>query len=86
MNITWESPAPRRGRPPRTKYYEIAEELKKNPGEWALVGEDMSISTGNHISSGRIKAFQPAGEFEGTIRGIKGSRAEKVYARYVGTA
>ena len=86
MSVVWEKPSPRRGRPPLTEYYELAEELKKHPGEWALVGENMSISTGNHISSGRIKAFQPAGEFEGTIRGQVNGRAEKVYARYVGNA
>jgi len=84
METIWEKPTPRLGRPPSANYSALAEELKKNPGEWALVGENLSISIGSHISSGRIKAFQPAGAFEGTIRGVEGSRAKKIYARYVG--
>ena len=84
MDTVWEKPSAKAGRPPSVNYNKLAEDLKKNPGEWALVGENLSISIGSHITSGRIKAFQPAGEFEGTIRGSKGSRAEKTFARYVG--
>lgn len=84
MTTVWEKPTPRRGRPPSVNYSALAEDLKKNPGEWALVGENLSVSIGSHISSGRIKAFQPAGTFEGVIRGSKDGRAEKVFARYVG--
>lgn len=86
MDTIWEKPAPRRGRPPSANYNALAEDLKKHPGEWALVGENLSISIGSHISSGRIKAFQPAGAYEGAIRGSSNGRAEKVFARYVGNA
>lgn len=83
--MKWENPAPEtRGRKPLVKYEVIAEELKRRPGEWALVGENLAMSLGSHISIGRIKAFQPAGAFEGTIRGQENGRALKVYARYVG--
>lgn len=83
-NMKWETPKPTRGRKPLVDYAGIADELKKNPGEWAVVGENMPISLGSNISSGRIKAFQPAGAFEGTIRGQSNGRAVKVFARFVG--
>ena len=85
MATVWETPSAERiGRPPSADYRALAEDLKKNPGKWALVGENMSVSIGSHISSGRIKAFQPAGTFEGVVRGTKNGRAEKVFARYIG--
>ena len=84
MGTVWESPSnTHMGRPPSADYSELAEELRRHPGQWALVGENLSVSIGSHISSGRIKAFQPAGSFEGAVRGSKNGRAQKVFARYV---
>lgn len=85
MVTKWEAPKrSQAGRPPSADYETLAEDLRKNRGKWALVGENMSVSIGSHISSGRIHAFRPAGAFEGAIRGKNGSRAQKVFARYVG--
>lgn len=81
----WETPETQRlGRPPSANYEKLAADLRANPGAWALVGENLSVSIGSHITSGRIKAFQPAGSFEGAVRGSKNGRAEKVFARFIG--
>lgn len=52
--------------------------LRERPGSWAVVAEDVAASTG-----GRLKKDYP--EYEFTNRGIRNNRAEKLYARYVGT-
>lgn len=78
-------PTAKRGRKGLLDWDNIAENLKANKGEWFEIGNDLPISTGSHITSGRLNAFRPAGHFEGTIRGKKDGRAVTVYARYVGT-
>ena len=85
--LTWEEP-PVKGRN-RHDWNTIAASLKANPNKWAVVAEDVSASTGTHIRHGRLTAFAPEGTFEARVSGAKadnGGRAEKIYARYVGTA
>lgn len=85
--LTWEEP-PVKGRN-RNDWDTIAASLKANPNKWAVVAENVSASTGTHIRHGRLTAFAPEGTFEARVSGAKadnGGRAEKIYARYVGTA
>ena len=85
--LTWEEP-PVKGRN-RNDWDAIAASLKANPNRWAVVAENVSASTGTHIRHGRLTAFAPEGAFEARVSGAKadnGGRAEKIYARYVGTA
>lgn len=85
--LTWEEP-PVKGRN-RNDWESIAASLKANPNKWAVVAENVSASTGTHIRHGRLTAFAPEGTFEARVSGAKadnGGRAEKIYARYVGTA
>jgi hypothetical protein len=85
--LTWEEP-PVKGRN-RNDWNTIAASLKANPNKWAVVAENVSASTGTHIRHGRLTAFAPEGTFEARVSGAKadnGGRAEKIYARYVGTA
>lgn len=85
--LTWEEP-PVKGRN-RNDWDSIAASLKANPNKWAVVAENVSASTGTHIRHGRLTAFAPEGTFEARVSGAKadnGGRAEKIYARYVGTA
>lgn len=85
--LTWEEP-PVKGRN-RNDWESIAASLKANPNKWAVVAENVSASTGTHIRHGRLTAFAPEGAFEARVSGAKadnGGRAEKIYARYVGTA
>lgn len=79
--LKWETPEEdNRGRKPGTgRWVEIAEALKSNPGEWALVAED------EWVQSAR-QSLIPRG-CEITCRGVNISamgKAEKIYARYVG--
>lgn len=85
--LTWEEP-PVKGRN-RNNWDAIAASLKANPNRWAVVAENVSASTGTHIRHGRLTAFAPEGTFEARVAGAKaenGGRADKIYARYVGTA
>lgn len=85
--LTWEEP-PVKGRN-RHDWDSIAASLKANPNKWAVVAEDVSASTGTHIRHGRLTAFAPKGAFEARVSGAKADnngRADKIYARYVGTA
>lgn len=84
MDIKWEEPTPNgRGNKPLRDWAGIAALLRDRPGEWAVVAEDVSTSVASNIKQGRHRGFD-AGEFEVTCRGVKNSRAEKIYARYVG--
>ncbi len=75
--ISWEDPSLRRGGR-ASEFYSIVEELKKNPGQWAVVAEDKPTSTQTYLR----KRYG----LEVTCRGIKGSRAAKIYARWVAPA
>lgn len=77
--MRWEDP-PEDGRKTRTrqpsKWIPIAQELKSNPGRWALIADDKSH--GYHIYARK----QMGAGFEVITR--KGATRRNVYARYVG--
>lgn len=76
--------APRR----RTKYEDIAAQLRKNPRRWALIRDDCEVrktaqETGYHIQNGKTLAFRPAGAFE--ARAVTSEAGvHQVWARYIG--
>lgn len=72
VEIKWQNPPSRSSR--GTQYDEIIEELKKNPGRWALVSEDWK-------TSGPPSPFKKAG-CEATCRANKSSKTWSLYARY----
>lgn len=85
-DIVWEEPSGgRAGRPNRKDWSAIAEALRANPGNWAVIDTDISSSSASNYRSGSNRSF-PKGDFEFTIRGARNGRAEKLYARYVGSA
>jgi hypothetical protein len=82
--IKFETPEPARSGKPRHNWAEIAAQLRKRPGEWAVIDEDCPKTQGGNFSRGGNKAFRPVGAWEFTVRGASKSRAEKLYGRFVG--
>lgn len=87
--IRWEAPpAPgnRHGRYAVAIAHElIASQLRRRPGEWALIAENPSGGKlTSDINAGTLRAYRPAGSFESTTRNNDGRPC--VYARYVGEA
>jgi hypothetical protein len=88
--VRWEEPPPPKTRTRPTseghsRYAPIAEQLRANPGRWAVVlegrrGAGTALAT--HIRMGHMKCFTPAGDFEATMRAVNGRGL--VYARYLG--
>lgn len=80
------------GEPPeRRKYHwkEIADRLRKRPGEWALVQEELPSSVPWAINAGRVSAVSPTLGFETMTSGNRpvGEKGKRVCAelwmRYV---
>lgn len=77
--IAWKPPPgqPRR----RARYHYVAAELRRRPGQWALVKASVSPAgaraTVSQIRRGLVPAFLPTGHFEAVVRGLG------VYVRYV---
>ena len=83
--IKWVTPPTMRsGAPVSARWAVVADMLKENPEQWAVVAENVSASTAHLIRTGGYKAFLPEGAFEATTRGNSGGRAAEVYARYIG--
>jgi hypothetical protein len=86
--IRWEEPPPPRNgqrgdNGERVPWAVIAQELKGQPGRWAVVHEgDPNPKLATRIESGLSPWFRPAGSFEATQRS-NGSKVT-IYARYVG--
>jgi hypothetical protein len=87
--IRWEEPPPGRsnGGGKRESYLApLADELRANPGRWALVhiGDSSGQATGmaTHIARGQVLAFAPAGDFDAVSRRVDGRH--RVYAVYLG--
>ena len=81
--LVWQDP-PRAMGSHSVRHDEIAAALRANPGRWALVLERVAISNAGNISAGKIKAYAPAGSFQGTVRKRPDGDRYDVYARYVG--
>ncbi|QAB16988.1 hypothetical protein Leucomu_02815 [Leucobacter muris] len=74
--IKWQEPEPTRtGRSSAGagRWQQVAKELRKRPGQWALVGEDVAASTAAHLKKMGLEA---------TLRGMNNGRAAKLYARF----
>lgn len=72
MKIKWqEPPTPVRGK--NRNWPGVVDELKKRPGEWALVAEDVAASTASYLKTLGAEA---------TMRGVKNNRAAEMYARW----
>ena len=63
----------------------MANELRANPGRWAIFSEDAHASTATSINFGRLKAFHPPKAFEAVTRKNPGGRY-RIYVRFVGSA
>lgn len=88
--IKWEEPPGRHRSSGRLNWTPVADELRANPGRWALVHEaqtaDADVRTSRGVASGiktaALTAFRPAQSFEAVSR-MHGNRCY-VYARFVG--
>lgn len=88
MPIKWvnQLPAPAtRGRKPvkRPKHWAFAQELRKRPGQWAVLGT-FNSSIAYQIKKGQTPAFLPAGAFEAATRDTKPDGRGTIYVRFVG--
>lgn len=88
--IRWEDPPPTRkgkdglrGWVKSPLWRAIADELRSQPGRWAVVAEDANPGVAGHIRRGHYEAFRPKGSFEARCVGSAGM-LPTVYARYVG--
>lgn len=79
-----ELPGSDRG-PNSTKWSKIADELRANPGQWAVVAEDVHPSLAQYLRSGRGTGKWVPQDFEVATRQIKGTTKANVFARYVGS-
>jgi len=84
--MTWqEPPNPVRYKRNSIDWATISDNLKANPGEWAVVAHDVNPSVVTHIRKGRLKAFSPAGDFEASGQGRNDDGYTKdLYVRFVG--
>ena len=74
LDLKWEEPEPWTTVSTRYRYWvHVVEELKRNPGHWALVGEDVTSS---------VMALLKKYGCEATTRGTRNGRAAKIYARW----
>jgi hypothetical protein len=84
--MEWKTPPrPVRYKRSNTEWQGIADTLKKNPNEWALVAQNVNPSTVTHIRKGRLKAFEPEGQYEASGHGRnENGYTKELYARFVG--
>lgn len=89
--IRWEEPPAEvlKRRPWLTrssKLAPLADELRENPGAWALVYEGTSSGAASgmatHIRLGQVAAFTPTGDFDAVSQ--SGNGLARAWARYVG--
>lgn len=93
--LRWENPPPNRisARPTRRvgaglrRWQPVADELRRRPGQWALIFEGANgpaSGLASNIVRGVPACWEPAGDFDATTR--KGAESTLVYARYVGSS
>lgn len=76
----FETP-PRDPRGRKSRWTDLAAELRARPGEWARLPGTWSSGQASAINQGKLKDF-PAGEFEATGRRTEGGYA--VWVRFTG--
>lgn len=83
--VEWKDPPP--GETSPGKWDDDANELRANPGQWAIVrtaNERKTLDTlGTTIRKGRATSWLPAKSFEAVVRS-NGDGTYAVYARYIG--
>jgi hypothetical protein len=81
-----EPPPPAQRGGPKSKWPGIFDELRKNPGEWAIVRRDVTPNYATLIRKGQVPGCS-AGEFEARCVMVPGTnRVAELYARYVGAS
>lgn len=87
--IRWEQPPAQRSgttrRGPASRYTKLAEQLRANPGRWAVIVETTKhgqSSLATQIRMGGIACFTPCGDFD--ARAIRTDGITTIYACYVG--
>lgn len=83
MPARWEDPPePQKGPNTSSKQQRIVNQLRNNPGRWAVIhtapNTQAAWSYASWRKQGKSPAWTPVSDFEITCRG------SKVYARYVG--
>lgn len=91
MDITWKNPpmmnarSPKKRPGPDTKYEDVANKLRENPGRWAMFTEAATTGLAHRIKFGVLRGFEPSGSFEATVRDVNPSNQEAtIYVRFVG--
>lgn len=79
--IKWQEP-PKPARGGARDWKSIFDQLRKRPGEWALVAVADHSPTASWIKHGRYAGTKP-GEFDATSRKNAAGKFD-IYARYVG--
>ncbi|UQA91617.1 hypothetical protein [Streptomyces halobius] len=90
VEIQFEEPpaVPGAVRRPRGEHAEIAAELRKAPGQWALVGLQPTAKSAGSVSyairTAKLLAYDPPGSFEAVARTVDGEH--RLYVRFMGDA
>jgi hypothetical protein len=74
----------RSGRTRTPEYTEFAEQAKANPGKWALLANDISISSVKKIKDGTWAEFTPAGEYDAVSRNAGETGKGDIWVAYIG--
>ena len=83
LDFVEDLPPVRRGAS-TSKYDEMADQLRENPGKWAFIGR-RSMSLPTTIRSGKMPSFPPD-EFEAVGRNSSSEdKKADIFVRYVGT-
>lgn len=87
VRIRFEEPPPRAHRSlDKTKHEQIADKLRKHPGQWARIMTYTSLASANSVAHqirrGKLKAYATNGTFEAVCRTVDGNH--RVWARYIG--
>lgn len=87
--ITWTTPPEvAHGGRSKTRSAEwelVANTLKENPNQWALVRSETESCYGHFIKTARLVAFKPSGAYEATVRKNQDNpKKYDIYARYTG--
>ena len=72
---------------PHIHHKPIAAACRQQPGQWVLVGtyggRTSAMVTANHVRTGRLASYLPAGAYEAEVRGDERPEPE-VWVRHLG--
>lgn len=78
--LRWEDPPSDSGR----ILDDVVDELRANPGFWALITESAGPDFGMSIRLGHLRLFGPPGSFEVRQQIVPDTDSYRVWVRYVG--